>query len=89
VASDDFYFYACEIHEVTDLRSQEDKIEKNIQTMLHSNRILQHQYCARNYQTYSDHINDLLQVEKNDELTMRNHHQHIVGSSPLQRFTIA
>lgn len=60
-----------------------DKIEKTLQTMLPSDRILQHQYRARNYQTYSDLIHDLLQAEKHDELTMRNHHQRPVGSNPL------
>jgi hypothetical protein len=44
---------------------------------------LQHQYCAKNYQTYSDLIHDLLQAEKHDELTWRNHHQHSIGSAPL------
>jgi hypothetical protein len=91
--------WACEIHKVTDPWSQKDKIENNLQTMLPSNGILQHQYYARNYQTYSDRINDLLlgekdrindllQGEKNDELTMRNCYQHLVASSPLRRFTI-
>jgi hypothetical protein len=51
--------------------------------MFPSDRILQHQYCAKNYQTYSDLIHDLLQVEKHNELTLRNHHQHCVGSAPL------
>jgi hypothetical protein len=37
--------------------------------MLPSNMILQHQYRARNYQNYSNLINDLLQAEKHDELT--------------------
>jgi hypothetical protein len=51
--------------------------------MLPSDRILQHQYCAKNYQTYSDLVHNLLQVEKHDEITLRNHHQHSVGSAPL------
>jgi hypothetical protein len=34
--------------------SEVDKIEKTLQTMLPSNRILQHQYRAKNYQTYSE-----------------------------------
>jgi hypothetical protein len=51
--------------------------------MLHSDRILEHQYRAKNYQTYSDLIHDLLQVEKHDELTLRNHHQRSIGSPPL------
>jgi hypothetical protein len=33
--------------------SKVDKIEKTLQTMLHSDRILQHQYHARNYQNYT------------------------------------
>jgi hypothetical protein len=36
--------------------------------------ILQHQYCVKNYQTYSNLFHDLLQAEKHDELTLRNHH---------------
>jgi hypothetical protein len=63
--------------------SKVDEIEKTLQTMIPSNRILQHQYHAKNYQNYSDLIRDLLQAEKHDELTLRNHHQRFVGSAPL------
>ena len=63
--------------------SEEEKIEKTLQTMLLSDRVLQHQYRARSYQTYSDLIRDLLQAEKHDELTMKNHHQRRVGAAPL------
>jgi hypothetical protein len=51
--------------------------------MLPSDRILKHQYCARNYQHYSELIHDLLQAEKHDELTMRNHHQCLIGTTSL------
>jgi hypothetical protein len=51
--------------------------------MLPLDRILQHQYRVKNYQTYSDLVHDLLQAEKHDELTVRNHHQRSVGSAPL------
>jgi dihydrofolate reductase len=51
--------------------------------MLPSDRVLQHQYWARNYQHYADLIRDLLQAEKHDELTIMNHHQHHVGDAPL------
>jgi hypothetical protein len=51
--------------------------------MLPLDRVLKHQYCAQNYQYYSELIHDLLQAEKHDELTMRNHHQHPVGMAPL------
>jgi hypothetical protein len=54
--------------------SEADKIEKTLQTILPSDRILQHQYRAKNYQTYSDLVHDLIQAEKHDELTLRNHH---------------
>jgi hypothetical protein len=37
-----------------------DKIEKTLQTMFPLDRILQHQYCIRNYQNYSDLIHDLI-----------------------------
>jgi hypothetical protein len=51
--------------------------------MLPSDRVLKHQYRARNYQHYSELIHDLLQAEKHDELTMRNHHQRPIGMTPL------
>jgi hypothetical protein len=51
------------------------KIEKILQTILPSNRILQHQYHALNYQHYSELIRDLLQAEKHDELIIKNHLQ--------------
>jgi hypothetical protein len=51
--------------------------------MLPSDRVLKHQYRARNYQHYSELIHDLLQAEKHDELTMRNHHQRPIGTTPL------
>jgi hypothetical protein len=63
--------------------SEANKIEKTLQTMLLSDRILQHQYRAKNYQTYSYLISDLLQAEKHDKLTLRNHYQRSVGSTPL------
>jgi hypothetical protein len=63
--------------------SETDKIEKTLQTMLSSDNILQHQYRAKNYQTYSNLVHDLLQAEKHDELTLRNHHQRSFGSAPL------
>jgi hypothetical protein len=44
---------------------------------------LQHQYRAKNYQTHSNLVHDLLQAKKHDELTLRNHHQYSVGSAPL------
>jgi hypothetical protein len=63
--------------------SEVDKIEKTLQIMLPSDKILQHQYCVKNYQNYSDLIHDLLQAEKHDGLTLRNYHQCSVGSTPL------
>jgi hypothetical protein len=48
--------------------SEADKIEKTLQTMLPSDRILQHQYRAKNYQTYLDLVYDLIQAEKHDSL---------------------
>jgi hypothetical protein len=51
--------------------------------MLPSDRILQHQYWARNYQNYVVLIRDLIQAEKHDELTIKNHHQCHVGVAPL------
>jgi hypothetical protein len=63
--------------------SNEDKIEKTLTIMLPSNKVLKNQYRARNYQHYSELIHDLLQEEKHDELTMRNHHQRPIGMAPL------
>jgi hypothetical protein len=63
--------------------SEEDNIEKALQIMLPSDRVLQHQYQAWNYQHYADLIHDLLEAEKHDELTIKNHHQHCVGAAPL------
>jgi hypothetical protein len=65
--------------------SEEGKIKKTLQTMLHLNRILQHQYHVKNDQTYLDLVHDLLQVEKHNELTLGNHHQRYVGSAPLSK----
>jgi hypothetical protein len=39
--------------------SNEYKIEKTLTTMLPSDRVLKHQYRARNYQRYSELIHDL------------------------------
>jgi hypothetical protein len=63
--------------------SEEEKIEKTLQIMLPSDRVLQHQYQAQNYQNYANLIRDLLQAEKHDELTIKNHHQCCVGAAPL------
>ena len=60
-----------------------EKIEKTLSTMLPSDRILQQQYRARNYQVYSDLIHILLQAEKHDELLAKNGSQRPVGSQPL------
>jgi hypothetical protein len=62
---------------------EEDKIEKTLETMLPSDRILQHQYWAQTYQRYAELIHDLHQAEKHDGLTIKNHHQHRVGAAPL------
>jgi hypothetical protein len=56
---------------------------RTLTTMLPSDRVLKYQYQARNYQRYSELIQDIFQAEKHDELTMRNHHQHSVGTATL------
>jgi hypothetical protein len=53
--------------------------------MLPSNRILQHQYHVRNYQHYLNLIHDLIQAEKHDELTLKNHHQRSDSTAPLPK----
>ena len=60
-----------------------DKIEKTLSTMLPSDRVLQQQYMAKNYQVYSRLIRTLTQAEKHDELLLKNHHKRPVGSAPL------
>jgi hypothetical protein len=74
-------YYNHAIHKVCDKLwfcekepSEEDKIENTLQTMLPSDRVLQHKYRA---------VLELLQAEKHDELTIKNHHQCHVGSPPL------
>jgi hypothetical protein len=51
--------------------------------MLPSDRVLQHQYQVWIYQHYADLIRHLLQVEKHDGLTIKNHHQRRLGVAPL------
>jgi hypothetical protein len=51
--------------------------------MLPSDRVLQHQYWARNYQHYADLIRDLVQAKKHGELNIKNHHQHRIGAAAL------
>jgi hypothetical protein len=51
--------------------------------MLPSDRVLKHQHRSQNYQCYSELIQGLLQEEKHDELTIRNHHHHPIGTAPL------
>jgi hypothetical protein len=63
--------------------SDKDKIEKTLSTMLPSDRVLQQQYRAHNYQAYSQLIHTLTQAEKHDELLLKNHHKRPVGSAPL------
>jgi hypothetical protein len=53
--------------------------------MLPSDRILKHHYRARNYQHYSELVQDLLQEEKCDKLTMRNNYQCPIGTTPLPK----
>jgi hypothetical protein len=72
--------YFCEEKKTSD----EDKIKKTLTTMLPLDKILKHQYHAKNYQYYSELVQDLLQIEKHDELTMSNHHQHPIGTASLQ-----
>lgn len=63
--------------------SDADKIEKTLSTMHPSDRITQQQYRAHGYTVYSKLIHTLSQAEKHDELLMKNHHKHPVGSAPL------
>jgi hypothetical protein len=53
--------------------------------MLPSDRVLQYQYQAQNHQRYVDLIHDLLQAEKHDEHTIKNHQQRHVGAAPLPK----
>jgi hypothetical protein len=47
------------------------KIEKTLSTMLPADRVLQHQYCAMNFQAYTKLIHILTQPEKHDELLLK------------------
>jgi hypothetical protein len=78
----DVYKICARLHFCENEPFEVDKVEKTLQTMLSSDRILQYQYRDKNYQTYSDLVHDLIQAEKHDELTLRNHHQRSVGSAP-------
>jgi hypothetical protein len=51
--------------------------------MLPLDRVLKHQYHASNYQYYLELVQYLLQAVKHDELTIRNHHQCPIGTTPL------
>jgi hypothetical protein len=51
--------------------------------MLPFDRVIQHQYWAQNYKRYANPIRDLLQAEKYDKLTIKNHHQRRVKAAPL------
>jgi hypothetical protein len=62
-----------------------DKIEKTLSNMLPSDKVLQQQYRTHNYQVYSQLIHTLSQVEKHDELLLKNHHKRPIGSAPLPK----
>jgi hypothetical protein len=47
------------------------------------NLLMKIRYRARNYQHYSKLIQDLLHSKKHDELTLRNHHQRLIGTTTL------
>jgi hypothetical protein len=53
--------------------------------MLPSERLLQQQYRACDYQVYSDLIHIILQAKKHDELLAKNGSQRPVGSQPLPK----
>ena len=58
-------------------------LEKNITTFHASNMVLQQQYRACQYTKYSNLIACLLMVEKNNELLMKNHQVHPIGTKPV------
>ena len=60
-----------------------NKIEKTLSTMLSSDRVLQQQYRAHNYQLFSQLIHTLTQIKKHNELLLKNHHKRPIGSAPL------
>jgi hypothetical protein len=51
--------------------------------MLPADRVLQRQYHAMNFQTYTELIHILTQAEKHDELLLKNHHKVPTGAKPL------
>ena len=64
-----------------------DKIKMTLSTMLPCDGVLQQQYRAKSFEVYSKLIHTLSQAEKHDELLMKNHHKHLIGSAPLLEWT--
>jgi hypothetical protein len=60
-----------------------NKIEKTLSAIHPSDRVIQQLYRAHGYTVYSKLIHTLSQAEKHDELLMKNHQKHHVGSAPL------
>ncbi|XP_024010557.1 uncharacterized protein LOC112085956 [Eutrema salsugineum] len=66
-----------------------DMIEKTLQTFHLGNVILQQQYRAKGYTTYSELMQVLLVAEKNNQLVMLNYQTHPTGSSPFPEANVA
>ncbi|XP_024009279.1 uncharacterized protein LOC112084385 [Eutrema salsugineum] len=66
-----------------------DKIEKTLQTFHPGNVILQKQYRAKGYTTYSELMQVLLVAEQNNQLVMLNYQTRPTGSSPFLEANVA
>ncbi|XP_024011259.1 uncharacterized protein LOC112086526 [Eutrema salsugineum] len=66
-----------------------DMIEKTLQTFHPGNVILQQQYRAKGYTTYSELMQVLLVAEQNNQLVMLNYQTRPTGSSPFPEANVA
>ena len=64
-----------------DTITEEDMMEKTLNTFHASNVLLQQQYRARGFTEYNQLISVLLVAEQNNELLMKNHHSRPTGSA--------
>ncbi|XP_020424453.1 uncharacterized protein LOC109950313 [Prunus persica] len=61
----------------------EDMLEKTFTTFHASNMLLQQQYREKRFTKYSQLISCLLVAEQNNELLVKNHNSHPIGSKPF------
>ncbi|CAA7041966.1 unnamed protein product [Microthlaspi erraticum] len=69
--------------------SEFDMLEKTLSTFHPENIILQQQYRAREFTSYSELMQILLVAEKNNQLVMLNHQLRPTGSVPFPEANVA